>query len=202
MLTQHVKIIIKCGHLINVHPSILKSELNRLAGFPLAHDWGVVTLTPLENRMSLKSLSSVITRISLLALVLFARPLSSYSQSSELEAVFFDEDLQPVTLKPTVKMTSNLDVLHEETNLHWYSMFSELPNDWANSASIVFRKESIPALASLGVLTFALMRVDNETWRSTHGFVRLSETVHKLSNYTVALGDGKLHLGIAGIFAA
>jgi len=151
--------------------------------------------------MKLTSLSSVIIRISLLALALFARPLSSYGQSSELEPVFFDENLQPIALKPMVEAASNLDVLHQETNLHWYSMFSQLPNDWANSASLVFRKESIPTVASLGVLTYALMRVDNETWRSTRRIVRQSETAHELGNYAVALGDGRLHLGIAGVLA-
>jgi membrane-associated phospholipid phosphatase len=80
-------------------------------------------------------------------------------------------------------------------------MFSQLPNDWARSAALSLKAESVPAIAGIGVLTYSLIRMDNEMWRGTRRLYRTSETVNELSGYAVALGDGRLHLGIASAFA-
>jgi membrane-associated phospholipid phosphatase len=83
----------------------------------------------------------------------------------------------------------------------WYSMFSQLPSDWSRGAGMVIKSENIPSIVGIGVVTFGLMRTDNSTWLATRRLYRSSGTFHDAAGYAVALGDGKLHLAIAGMFA-
>jgi hypothetical protein len=85
--------------------------------------------------------------------------------------------------------------------LRWHSMFSQLPSDWSRSAALSIKSESVPTIVGVGVLTFGLLQTDNSTWRATRRLCRSSETFHAASEYAVALGDGRLHLAIAGTFA-
>jgi membrane-associated phospholipid phosphatase len=80
-------------------------------------------------------------------------------------------------------------------------MFTQVPNDWMRSAGLSMKSESVPAIAGVGVLTYSLLRTDKQTWRGTRRLYRSSPAFSDVSNYAVALGDGRLHLGIATAFA-
>jgi membrane-associated phospholipid phosphatase len=152
--------------------------------------------------MILASISSVLIRILVITLLIVALTACCHSQSVELDHIFFDDDLKQINLKDNLAASLNIDFIHQQQNvLRWHSMFSQLPNDWAQGAALSLKAESVPAIAGIGVLTFSLIRMDNEMWRGTRRLCRTSETVHELSGYAVALGDGRLHLGIASVFA-
>jgi membrane-associated phospholipid phosphatase len=139
--------------------------------------------------------------------ILFAGLLSialahvSQCQQSEQQPVFFDDGLQPIELDASLEQSLNLDILRHSTAPRWYSMFTQVPNDWTRGAGISLKSESVPAIAGIGVLTYSLLRTDKETWRGTRRLYRQSTTMHKASDYVVALGDGRVHLGIAALFA-
>ncbi len=142
-----------------------------------------------------------LVRSSLIVFLVIVLAQACMSQQEEQEPVCFDDAIQQTILSLPIEPSLSLDILSRQETRRWYSMFTQLPNNWARSASISLRAESIPALASLGVLTYSLLRTDNETWRGTRRLYRTSATFNELSNYTVALGDGRLHLGIATAFA-
>jgi membrane-associated phospholipid phosphatase len=143
----------------------------------------------------------VLIRIFLVAILVIALTHTCMSQQVEQEPVFFDDDLQQINLSLPLEQSLNLDIFNHQETLRWYSMFTQLPNNWERSASISLKVESVPALAGIGVLTYSLMRTDHDTWRGTRRLYRSSPTFNEASDYAVALGDGRLHLGIATAFA-
>jgi membrane-associated phospholipid phosphatase len=151
--------------------------------------------------MILASFCPVLVRISLIAFLVIALTHVCIGQQVEQQQVLFDDDLQQINLTPPLEQSLHLDILNQQGATRWYSMFTQLPNDWSRTMGISLKAESVPAIASIGVLTFSLMRTDNQTWKSTRRLYRTSATFNKLSNYTVALGDGRFHLGIATAFA-
>ena len=116
------------------------------------------------------------------------------------QVVLSDYDLPEVELAK-VQVVNNPDVHQENTVMQWQTMFTELPQDWYRAVLIVPRLESVRALATVGIITYSLMRVDYETWHDTRRFFRSSEIGREFANYSVALGDGRAHLGIAAVFA-
>jgi len=151
--------------------------------------------------MDIGSTLPVLFRASIVALLTVAFLQVCQSQHIEGQPVFFNDDLQQIELNNDPEQSLDLDILQQPAALRWYSMFTRLPDDWARSASLSLRTESVPAIAGIGVLTYSLMRMDNVSWRSTRRLYRTSATFRKLSDYTVALGDGRTHLGIAGAIA-
>jgi membrane-associated phospholipid phosphatase len=143
----------------------------------------------------------VLVRALLVMAFLLALSFTCLSQQAEYTPVFFDEGLSRVDVSNQFEQTLKTDLLNQQQPRRWYSMFTELPNNWTRSASLSLRSESVPAIAGIGVLTYALMRTDFETWRGTRRLYRTSPTFNDLTDYTVALGDGRLHLGIATAFA-
>jgi len=135
------------------------------------------------------------------ALILAGIAFTCWCQQVEMVKVFVDDDLQPVDLTQPIQPSLNLNALNQQPELRWYSMFTQVPDNWTRSAGISLRSESVPALAGLGILTYSLMRTDNETWRATRKLYKTSAAVTDVSNYAVVLGDGRLHLGIATAFA-
>jgi membrane-associated phospholipid phosphatase len=148
------------------------------------------------------NLPSVIIRITLTMLTLSVIPATTRCQVyGESDPVLFEEINW--TPNPLTEVRVDANLLDRRTDMApaWYSMFSNLPGDWSRGISLAPKAQSVRALASIGVFTFSLMRVDNEMWRATRKFYKSSEIAHEFSGYAVALGDGRLHLGIAGAFA-
>ncbi|MCX6132588.1 MAG: phosphatase PAP2 family protein [Ignavibacteriales bacterium] len=151
--------------------------------------------------MILATASFTLVRIFSITLLVIALTHACMSQEFERQPVFFDDDLQQINLNLPLEQQLNLDILNRQEPLRWHSMFTQLPNNWARSAGISLKMESVPALAGIGVLTFSLIQTDEHTWRSTRRLYRTSETFCEASDYAVALGDGRVHLGIATAFA-
>ena len=151
--------------------------------------------------MILAAFSQTLVRILLIAFLVIALTHACVSQQAEREPVFFDDNLQGINANLPLEQSLNLNILNQQGTTRWYSMFTQLPNNWTRSASFSLRAESVPTLASIGVLTFSLMRTDGQTWRGTRKLYRSSATFKDASDYAVALGDGRLHLGIAAAFA-
>jgi membrane-associated phospholipid phosphatase len=80
-------------------------------------------------------------------------------------------------------------------------MFSELPDAYARGSTVAMRHESVPTLASLGILTLTMIQTDHQSYHATRRLYRQSDTFREWSGYAVALGDGRLHAGIAAAFA-
>lgn len=151
--------------------------------------------------MILAIASPLLVRTSMVVLLALAAVCTCLSQQFEMQKVFLDDELQQLDLGKNVEPSLNLDALNQQPTLRWHSMITELPNNWSRSAGLSVRSESISSLAGVGVLTFSLLRTDNETWRATRRLYRNSSTFNDFSNCAVALGDGRLHLGIATAFA-
>lgn len=151
--------------------------------------------------MILAVFSQVLIRAFLIAFLVIALAHICMGQQMEEEPVLFDDNLQRINLSLPIEQSFQLDILKKQETTHWYSMFTQLPNTWSRSAGISLKAESVPALASVGVLTFSLMRADDKTWRGTRRLYRTSTTFKDASDYAVVMGDGRLHIGIATAFA-
>ena len=151
--------------------------------------------------MIIATFCQVLVRIFLVAFIVFALAQACMGQQAEQVPVLFDENLQQINLSLPIEQSLNLDILDPQGTTKWHSMFTQLPSTWSRTASVSLKAENIPALASIGVLTFSFMRMDEHTWRGTRKLYRTSATFQDVSDYAVALGDGRLHLGIATAFA-
>jgi hypothetical protein len=151
--------------------------------------------------MKLTTISAIVFRVLCVAFAASAITSSCLSQNVELDPVLFDNDLQPMPLPLNVQSNLNTDILQRPVLPSWYSMFSKIPNDFSRFGSLTVSSQSIPTVASLGLLTISLMQTDRQSYRSTRHVYRESETFHEFSDYAVALGDGRLHAGIAAAFA-
>jgi membrane-associated phospholipid phosphatase len=151
--------------------------------------------------MKLTTISVVVFRILCVAFVALAFTSSCLSQNVELEPVLFDRDLPPILLPLSVQTGLNIDILQPQILPRWHSMFSQIPDDFARFGNLTVSSQSIPTIASLGLLTISLMATDRQSYRSTRHTYRESEAFHEFSDYAVALGDGRLHAGIAAAFA-
>jgi hypothetical protein len=84
----------------------------------------------------------------------------------------------------------------------WYSMFTNIPKNWARFGNTVFTGEKVPMFVGMGLLTTALVATDDETWRMSDRWYRGSTTVADLSDFFQYMGDGTPQFGLAGAFAA
>ena len=156
----------------------------------------------MSNGMKHSDWTAVILQITFLALTLALLPALARSQEcGASDPTPFDEFIWTVNPLTDLRVDADLRNRASVTAPTWYSMFSNLPGDWSRGISFTPKAQNARAIASIGVFTMSLMRVDNEMWRATRKFYRSSEIAREFSGYAVALGDGRLHLGIAGAFA-
>ena len=151
--------------------------------------------------MKLTSISAILPRTICIAFVALAITSSCLSQNVELNPVLFDNDFLPMPLPLNVEPGLNLDILRQQIGTRWHTMFSQIPNDFARFGDLTVSTQSIPTIASLGLLTISLMETDHHSYRSTRHLYKESDTFHEFSDYAVTLGDGRLHAGIALAFA-
>jgi len=126
---------------------------------------------------------------------------SAFGQVSELNRkwIYWDDIFEENPVE--IHDISIPSLISTPPAVRWHSMFSQLPSDWSRGAGLTIRSESIPSIVGIGVVTFGLLQTDNNTWLATRRLCRSSDTFHDAAGYAVALGDGKLHLAIAGTFA-
>jgi membrane-associated phospholipid phosphatase len=151
--------------------------------------------------MKLITISGVFTRTLCVLFVVSVISGSCLSQNVELDPVLFDKDSQVPPLPLSALPNLNLDILHQQVLPRWHSMFSEIPDDFARFGDLTVSSKSIPTIASLGLLTISLVATDHRSYRSTRHLFRESKTFNEFSDYAVAIGDGRLHAGIAAAFA-
>ena len=151
--------------------------------------------------MKLTTISAILPRTLCIAFVALAITSSCLSQNVELNPVLFDNDFLPMPLPLNVEPGLNLDILRQQIGTRWHTMFSQIPNDFARFGDLTVSTQSIPTIASLGLLTISLMETDHHSYRSTRHLYKESDTFHEFSDYAVTLGDGRLHAGIALAFA-
>jgi hypothetical protein len=144
---------------------------------------------------------SLIARIVCVVFAVVAISGSCLSQNVEMEPILFDNDLHPVPLTMRVEPTLNVNILQPPGLPHWHTMFTEIPGDFAKFGHITLSSQSVPTIASLGLLTISLVETDHRSYRTTRRLYRESDTFNEFSNYAVLLGDGRLHAGIAAAFA-
>jgi membrane-associated PAP2 superfamily phosphatase len=86
--------------------------------------------------------------------------------------------------------------------VRWYSMFTNIPNDWARFGASTFRTENIPAIVGMTVLTAGLIAADDETWTLSHRWYRSHGPTRGVSDFFEYLGDGRPQFGLAAAFGA
>ncbi len=86
--------------------------------------------------------------------------------------------------------------------LHWYTMFTDLPSDWAHFGKNVFRPETVTPAIGMTILTVGLVAADNETWTLSHHVYERERSVHDVSDFFEYLGDGRPQFGLAAAFGA
>ena len=83
----------------------------------------------------------------------------------------------------------------------WYSMFTNIPGNWARYARMTFREESVPAIIGMTVLTGGLIGTDEETYRLSDRWYNGSRAAKELSDLFEYMGDGRPQFGLAAGFA-
>lgn len=106
-------------------------------------------------------------------------------------------------LSPLGPDLANQQILPSITNdvPEWHAVVTNLPGDWARSAKLVFREETLPALAGIAVFTGVLVATDRATLRETRTLVHNSSFAKFGLERMVLAGDGRYQLVLAGGFA-
>lgn len=85
--------------------------------------------------------------------------------------------------------------------LRWYSMITNIPQDYAGFYHRSFRTEYIPLYGLIVGSTALLIATDENTWQSSNRWYHQNQTVSSLSNFFTSLGDGKTQFGLGALFA-
>ncbi len=83
----------------------------------------------------------------------------------------------------------------------WHAMITNLPGDWAKSASLVVQPKGLQTLAGLGVLTGVLMVADGSSYHWTQTACQHNGWMLSGVSSFESLGNGRNHLGVAAAFA-
>jgi hypothetical protein len=89
-----------------------------------------------------------------------------------------------------------------QKDLEWYSMFTNIPGDYARYTRVTFRSQEFPSFIGMTVLTGGLMLTDQKTYEMSDRWYRSSQPVQSVSDFFEYLGDGRPQFGLAGGFAA
>jgi membrane-associated PAP2 superfamily phosphatase len=104
------------------------------------------------------------------------------------------------------KRRGDTDSLHlspkVQLDLEWYSMFTNIPGDYARYTRVTFRSEKFPSFIGMTVLTGGLMLTDQKIWEMSDRWYRGSQPVKSMSDFFEYLGDGRPQFGLAAGFAA
>jgi membrane-associated phospholipid phosphatase len=110
---------------------------------------------------------------------------------------------EPVNVAEVVHQDT-LRVLHAGPEIppmpRWHSMITNLPGDWAKFGGVAVSSDALPSVATVGVLTGALMAVDVSSYHAMRSVCEKHRFVQAASDVTVFAGDGRTHLGLAAAF--
>jgi membrane-associated phospholipid phosphatase len=89
----------------------------------------------------------------------------------------------------------------ESSSLKWYTMITNIPNDWSLFARNTFRSESVPTIAGIAGLTGILYFADNRTYRDMNNYTTRYPRLRSWNNDLIDVGDGRYEFGFIGTFA-
>jgi membrane-associated phospholipid phosphatase len=87
------------------------------------------------------------------------------------------------------------------SGLTWYSMFTNIPGDWARTGESAFSSDGLPVMGGIALATGVLLLGDHPAYSFTHGLYTNSPDVRSASNQILRAGDGRTTLGISAAFA-
>ena len=84
---------------------------------------------------------------------------------------------------------------------NWHEFITNTPSNMFGVVSNSFTSDNLPVLGYLATLTTALVITDDQTHSAVKTFFKNNKPLSNYSKYAVAIGDGKIDLGIGGLFA-
>ncbi len=84
----------------------------------------------------------------------------------------------------------------------WYSMFTNVPGDWADFYHQHITVDRIPLIIGISVSTAVLIATDDKTWRASDKLYRKNSFNKNVSDFFVEFGDGRSQFAFAACFAA
>lgn len=88
-----------------------------------------------------------------------------------------------------------------QKELKWYSMFTNIPGDWARYSRVTFRSRDLPGFVGMTAFTAGLILTDQKTWEISDRWYNNSTTVQSTSDFFEYLGDGRPQFSLAAGFA-
>ena len=83
----------------------------------------------------------------------------------------------------------------------WYEPVTNVPLNMYRVVGNSFTTNNLPVLGYISALTTVLVLTDAQTHSSIQSVFRNNSSLKNYPRYTVYLGDGKINLGIAGLFS-
>jgi hypothetical protein len=100
----------------------------------------------------------------------------------------------------SLNIAARSDLAPSSDELTWHDAVTNLPSDWATAGKVVVRPENLPIVLGVGALTGVLVLVDHQAFNASDRLYRKSPFVRDVSDFTVHLGDGAVHAGVAVAF--
>lgn len=80
----------------------------------------------------------------------------------------------------------------------FYHVITDVPKDFLNFSSVVFRNKSIGPVIFLSTITAGLIVSDHKTYLATNKLISSSKTLNSFLHTMVETGNSKWHLGLSG----
>jgi membrane-associated phospholipid phosphatase len=129
-----------------------------------------------------------------------AGPLCAQEEESS-PPVSVQEIPPDVMLQDGDSLQSVVEVPRKSSRLTWYSMFTNIPGDWASTGEAAFSSDGLPVMGGIALATGVLLIGDHPAYSFTHGLFTRSADFRYGSNLVLRAGDGKTTLGISAAFA-
>ena len=84
---------------------------------------------------------------------------------------------------------------------HWYEPVSNVPLNMYRIVDNSFSTNNLPVLGYISASTMALVFTDAQTHSAVKSFIKNNKSLKNYPKYSIYLGDGKINLGIAGLFS-
>ena len=124
--------------------------------------------------------------------------------SFQIESISFGaSNYNPDPDSTTSGVAANFDSsLISQRFFTWHQMFTNIPSDYVSFFNKTFSVDAAPALLTVCGLTAALFLVDQQGFNRSYLLAQRSSANHKISDFSVKVGDGKYQLLGAALFAA
>jgi len=118
-----------------------------------------------------------------------------------INSVSFGQDsIKSVPDPSSIATIFKSDTSNPGNKTTWHQMLTNIPSDYDKLIRNAFSTEVLPSYIIFGSITGILLLVDNQGWNFNNTLFRKSPIDHKISDFSIKMGDGRYQFLSAALF--